>query len=320
VTSELWVEDLPGGMPPELVATPDEVATLTRPQREARVRGLVEHAHHLLDLGIERMVGDAHRVAAIVGLWSGGNDSTTLAHLMRDRVSHYAHANTGVGIEATRQFVRDTAAAWGVPLIERAPIDRDSYRTHVLRYGFPGPAMHFKMYTRLKERQLEQVRNLLVANPRRERVVFLAGRRRSESRRRAAVPEFDRKGSTVWVSPLVLWTKLDLNTYRLMHDVPVNPVTELLHMSGECLCGAFAAKGELDEVRLWFPDVAAWLDDLGNEARANGVDEQQCQWGWGAYRADATRAKAEARTGRLCGSCADRAQLEFDLEGSVAGG
>ena len=132
--------------------------------------------------------------------------------------------------------------------------------------------MNFKMYQRLKERALRQAQRELVTDPLRERVVFIAGRRRAESKRREAVPIHERIGSAIWVSPLAFWTKLDLNTYRLMHrDVPVNPVSGLLHMSGECLCGAFAHPGELDEIAEWFPGTAEEIRQLEAECGPPGT-------------------------------------------------
>jgi 3'-phosphoadenosine 5'-phosphosulfate sulfotransferase (PAPS reductase)/FAD synthetase len=229
------------------VCPPTVIAGLTRPQREQRVTNLIIQAHHIVDQAWKIYAQGRMRAAWCV-LYSGGNDSTVLAYLMRDRVDYAVHANTTIGIEETRQFVRDTCKAWGLELMERtAPI---SYRDLVLERGFPGPAMHFKMYQRLKERPLDEVRRELVSNSRKQRVLFIAGRRRAESKRRQNVPFYEADGSAIWVSPLAMWTKLDMNTYRLMMgDVPINAVSEKLHMSGECLCGSFAHPNELEELR-----------------------------------------------------------------------
>jgi len=209
------------------------VAGLTKPQREHRVQQLVAQAHEIVDRAWEKAEGRMR--AAWCVLYSGGNDSTVLAHLMKSRVDYAVHCNTTIGIEETRQFVRDTCQQWGLPLLERtAP---QSYRDLVLERGFPGPAMHFKMYQRLKERALDEVRREIITNSRTQRVMFIAGRRRAESKRRANIPLWETDGSAIWASPLAMWTKLDMNTYRLMRgDVPVNQVSEKLHMSGECLC------------------------------------------------------------------------------------
>jgi hypothetical protein len=107
----------------------------------------------------------------------------------------------------------------------------------------------------------------------------------------------EKDGSAIWASPIAMWTKLDMNTYRLMcGDVPVNPVSEKLHMSGECLCGSFAKPNELDEIRMWFPDVAAEIDQLEAEVRAAGHKEPFCRWGHG-------QGKPTEKTGKLCTSC-----------------
>jgi 3'-phosphoadenosine 5'-phosphosulfate sulfotransferase (PAPS reductase)/FAD synthetase len=116
---------------------------MTRPQREARVTGLIDESRRILSGAIaEHITGAGRTLAATAVMFSGGNDSTVLAHLFRHHVTHAAHANTGVGIEQTRDFVRNTCEEWGLPLIERkAPRDEDSYRALVLDRGFPGDAL-----------------------------------------------------------------------------------------------------------------------------------------------------------------------------------
>lgn len=300
------------GINDPLAATNDDVARLTGSQRIARVSALIGQSRDFLSAAIEQHVtGDGRMVAAVVVLFSGGDDSTVLAHMFREQVDYAAHANTGIGIEATRVFVRDTCRDWGLQLIERAsPRPVDSYRAQVLRDGFPGPAWHARIYTRLKERALEQVRRELVGNPRRERVVFVAGRRRAESRRRSAVPLSERRGSTVWVSPLINWTKLDLTTYRLMfRDVPRNKASALIHMSGECLCGAFAAPNERTEIDYWFPAALAEVRELETLMKdRDDIPEHRKTWGWGADPRKKALDGSASKSGPMCSSCDDRFQ------------
>lgn len=274
--------------------TPAEIiARMTRPQREDRVTNLVKQAHRIYQDGLGLAQGRSIRGSVL--LFSGGNDSTVLGHIFRNTATHAAHANTGIGIERTREFVREVCAGWDLPLIEKHP--PTSYRELVLEQGFPGPAMHFKMYQRLKERCLEQVRRDLVTNSRRQRVVFIAGRRRAESARRKDIPLHEVRGSTIWVSPLAMWTKLDMTMYRLMEgDVPINATSELVGMSGECLCGAFAKPGELEMIRLHYPDAAADIDTLQDEVRAAGWSEPYCTWGHGV-------GQATGQSGPMCTSC-----------------
>lgn len=311
--------------PDLVVVTPPElVATLTRPERFARVRRLVELANLTYELAIAEH-GRGREIVATCILFSGGNDSTVLAHLFRYRATHAIHANTTIGIEATRQYVRDTCAAWRIPLIEETP--PDSFEDLVLgrvtsRAGvkvwpgaFPGPAAHAFIYGRIKERALDKARHTLgIARSKSKAAVWVAGRRRQESDRRVDIPLHEADGTVIWTSPLAMWTKLDLNTYRLMFlgssdEVPTNPVTEHLHMSGECLCGAFAKPGELDQIRYWYPDVAAEIEDLQERALAAGFPEARCQWGHGIRGRSAPAVADQATTGaaRLCSSCEARA-------------
>lgn len=280
------------------------VATLNRTERENRVRKLVEQSQSILDNAIEKHRGNRQIVAKCI-LYSGGNDSTVLAHMFREQATHAVHANTTIGIEQTRQFVRDTCAAWGLPLMER--VAPTSYRELVLERGFPGPAMHYKMYQRLKERCLDQIRRELVENGFKQRIVFIAGRRRQESDRRKDIPLDERKASVIWASPLAMWTKLDMSTYRLMNretdPVPVNEVSDLIHMSGECLCGAFAHRDELEELRDWFPDVAAEIDQLAKDVTAAGIPAPFNTWGHGEG--------APSIVGAMCSSCEVRGQLSL---------
>lgn len=306
------------GLDDPLALANTQVAQMTRPEREARVQALVQQSTDFLDAAIEQHITTQGRtVAATVVLYSGGNDSTVLAHQFRDRCDYAAHANTTIGIEDTRAFVRATCVTWNLPLIERTPPTAgDHYRALVLDQGFPGPAMHFKMYQRLKERTLRVIRNELVSDPRRERVVFLAGRRRTESERRKAVPISERDGSVVWVSPLVNWTKMDLNTYRLMAgDVPVNEVSDLIHMSGECLCGSFAAPGERDELQHWYPGAFDQITELETLlADRTDIPAERRVWGWGADPVAREKDRHTQRTSNrgvaavLCSSCDDRFQ------------
>lgn len=282
-----------------------DVSRLTRTQREQRVSDLVVLSHEIIDDAV-RVHAPHKQLAFTAVLFSGGNDSTVLAHLMRHRADYAIHANTTIGIEQTRQFVRDTCAGWGLPLIEEmAPI---SYTDLVVNSGFPGPALHWFMYQRLKERGLRLARHRLgIARARKRFGLFLAGRRWSESARRSipgqVLPHND-DGAVVWASPLVAWTKADLNTYRAIHadldPVPVNEVSDLIHMSGECLCGSFAHRGELDELGYWFPDVRAEIEEIENRVAAAGHTGPLARWGHGIGTA--------SRSGPMCDSCDARYQ------------
>lgn len=261
---------------------------------EERIERLVASVPKIIDMAIRKHVtefvdgrGQGRTLAGIVTMFSGGKDSTVLAHIMRGRTDCYGHANTGIGIPATRRFVRDTCREWGVPLLERSPKPDRTYEAWVSRNGFPGPGAHGKIYNRIKGSAFEQINAEMCPEPWRQRVLFVAGRRFTESARREQrkIPVWEQRKSVVWVSPLRGWTNRDLIVYRRMHpDVPRNPVAEEIDMSGECLCGAFARPGELDLLAVYPPaaEPVAEIARLAELAQANGVPESRCRWGWGA--------------------------------------
>jgi 3'-phosphoadenosine 5'-phosphosulfate sulfotransferase (PAPS reductase)/FAD synthetase len=256
---------------------------------------------------------DGTALVATCALFSGGKDSTLLLHLMRGRVDLALHADTTIGANQTRQFVDDTAKAFGIELrVQRPPM---TYAEHVLEHGFPGPAQHYRMYQRLKERALRTLRAELVTNGYRQRVLFVAGRRRAESARRSNVVEHERVDSVIWASPLANWTAEDMTEYREWaaaggDPVPVNPLAAAAGMSMECCCGAFAEPGEFDDISRLAPDVATQITALEDQLRFTPLmltHPYRCQWGWGAYRAEPD--SQPPKTGALCSSCDARREI-----------
>ena len=258
--------------------------------------------------GLDILAGavERYRPVKVFALFSGGHDSLCSTHLASrsPRFDGGVHIDTGIGIEQTRAFVRATCERHGWPLREyRPPM---SYEEIVLRWGFPGPAGHSLVYGRLKERCLRQ---LVRENKsgRRDRVLLVSGIRRQESRRRMGYVEpVQADGARVWVAPLLNWSHEDKHAYLDAHSLPRNPVVEKLCMSGECLCGAFARKGELDEIAFWYPEAAARIRALEARAAEAGVP---CRWG---QPPDTAKRTAPTPTVGLCWSCGVKKAGEDD--------
>lgn len=304
--------------------TPREiVAALTPEQREQRVRNLVKQAHRIYDDTITELVA-GRNVAATCIMWSGGNDSNTLAHIMRSRATHTVMIDTTIGIEQTRQFVRDQTKEWAIPLIEHR--GAKSYEDFIFEpipgfpngRGFPGPGLHYMVYQQMKERGWRKVpHDFGISGSQKDRVIFVSGRRRAESERRVDAPIREAVGTMVWCSPLIMWTKLDLMTYRRMNpDVPRNQVADLIHMSGECLCGAFAKPDELDEIGAWFPADVAYIRSLEARADAAGIQAPYNRWGHGQNGNAKDAPKGRSLT---CGASCEPLKGQSTLDDLIAG-
>ncbi len=256
-------------------------------------------------------------------LFSGGSDSTVLAHRCHPHYDALCYVDTGTAAEegpggpSVLAHVQGVAAWLEKPLVVIAA--GDAYRMMVLGgqlirrgslagtpergHGFPGPGQHGKAYSRLKERQLEElVRRAKRGHPRGASVLLLSGVRRAESQRRAKRMPLTERGSRKFVNPLIDWSNQTVERYRRTNQLPQSDVSALLHRSGECNCGAYAsAEDERAMLSSLFPRTWGRIAQLEAEAQARGI--RWCRWG--GYDLAGNRATdiSRERVGELCQSC-----------------
>lgn len=225
----------------------------------------------------------------VIGLLSGGDDSAPACYIasLHPLFKGALHIDTGIGIQQTRDHVSSVCKQrkWSLAVMRAVDYVDAKGQSHPAIYeeickflGFPGPAQHGLMYQRLKERQLSMFERQQGYGPKPgERVLYVSGVRSQESNRRKknTTGKPVRKGRTIWAAPIYDWSKKDCQLCRRYAGIKRNPVAELIHKSGECLCGAFAEKGELAELAVWFPEVAQRIRNLEAEVRAAGFP-----WGW----------------------------------------
>lgn len=231
---------------------------------------------------------EAHDPSHVFAMFSGGHDSLCATHLTSQltRFTGAAHINTGIGIEETREYVRRTCRERGWDLYEKHATD-PTYEELVLEKGFPrGQASHNAMLYYLKQQQW----NRLVAEHKRgwhgrpkrfDRIMLVTGIRRSESNRRMGremSEPWTRKGSQVWVNPILLWDEQDKASYMDQHTLPRNPVVDHLHRSGECLCGALANHREIEEIEFFYPEAAERIHGLERKCEQKGLVD--CRWAY----------------------------------------
>src|SRR5690606_927545 len=183
---------------------------------------------------------------------------------------------------------------------------------------FPGAFGHGMMYNRLKERQLRRLARDFEATPKTP-IMLISGCRQEESTRRMGTTKpIDPQGRVIWVAAFANLTALDCSAYMERERIKRKAVKDLIHMSGECLCGAFAHPGELNEVELWFPEVAAEIRRIEANVKAAGFpwgwEEQPPKW-WNDRKTaaksgqqDAFEDEAIAEIQYLCTGCGKRAE------------
>ena len=256
---------------------------------------------------------EAYKPVAVFLLTSGGNDSIVPLHLFKDdpRITAAMHIDTGIRVPQTEDHVRKVCKDFGLNLLvyrasentkaDGTP-DPQLFEEIVKTHGFPGPSQHRIMYSKLKERQVRR----LVRDYKQEwgdKIMLVTGVRKSESRRRmGTVSEVQTSGAQVWVAPITHWEDSDMSVYRAHYQLPKNPVSEALGMSGECLCGAYARPGELAKLELAFPETAAYIRKLEKDSK--------CPWGWEGHpsRAMSEVFHADDDDMPLCTNCISKAR------------
>jgi 3'-phosphoadenosine 5'-phosphosulfate sulfotransferase (PAPS reductase)/FAD synthetase len=243
-----------------------------------------------------------------IALFSGGHDSLAATHYAMEQgnANEVLHIDTGIGVPETREFVRETCDAYGWELSvmsnEDIPNKADTYDEWVRKNGFPGAEAHLYMYTNLKERVLDYVATETDGKPR----LYTGVRRRESRNRMGRVKHRSDDGRRIWIAPLHDWSDDAVNRYINKHDLPTNPVVKNLHMSGECLCGAYATRDEeLTLLEAEYPETAERIKELEDEVQSeHGTDEPKCWWGHANWSEIQKRAATtDENQMRLCSDC-----------------
>jgi len=228
---------------------------------------------------VRAAIAEFNPVKIYVG-FSGGFDSLVATHWSMRNIPgcEVFHVNTGIGIPATTDYVKEMCVShnWPLRIIKAKEDCGKDYDELVKRFGFPGPAMHSLMFRNLKERAVEKLLRDSKTH-RADNAMLITGIRQDESQRRSGYQRriISFKGNLLWVSAFYYKPRCWFSRYVEQHHLKRNPVSEVLGMSGECLCGAFAHPGEKELIKIVCPATHARIEALEREVRASGHD-----WGW----------------------------------------
>lgn len=211
--------------------------------------------------------------AKVSCLVSGGKDSVTTAHVLaaEGRLERVVFIDTGIATPDLFPFVEKLCSdmAWPLEVIRTPKV----YEELVLKFGFPGPAQHFLFMSLLKGRAIRAFRR---AHP---GEVLASGVRSKESARRLTNAKEWSLFEGVWVyAPILSWPTEKVWDYVKRNGLPRSPAYKTLHISGDCLCGAFASPREVHLLEMFYPAVAARLKELERLTAGRKVG---AKWGWG---------------------------------------
>lgn len=256
--------------------------------------------------------------SALWALYSGGKDSTVVAHLASflPRFRGVAHVQTLTGPASIRhsQRVIETAKSNGWEVITATPFT--TLPMIAINNGLPGPAMHSWAYRFLKERPIRQMAKDARKISKAKRVIWLSGIRRSESaaRNEHATERTIASNSEWWVNPILEWSDDDVREYIEAHNLTVAN----WHHSVDCFCGAYADETERFAIKLEDVDQALYIAHVEEIARLGreiqllevkyGARDpkdvtpiEMCTWGHGLNK---SRLKKQRENGpTICNKC-----------------
>lgn len=224
-------------------------------------------------------------------LVSGGSDSMLLLRHLRENnypLDGVLFLDTGIALSPfeIKDFLMESAkkhetklfiASAQAYLNKNGDLAPQIYEQMIKEYGFFGPWMHKKAYARLKERPLIQFKRTLKSHG--YNCVFYSGTRKHESFKRFQVVKPTQKwGSSTFISPLHDLTNESKAEKLKYWNIKISPVAQTLKdknigVSGDCGCGAYAKKGELQAI--YDAGFTGFVDYIHNlEKRVS------FPWGW----------------------------------------
>lgn len=215
--------------------------------------------------------------------FSGGNDSRTLAHVMKPIFAdssydlELAAIDTGLSMDGWKESIESFASWIGLPVSFWKGEGRDYYRGFVQKHGWPGPAVHSEIQNRLKGRAYRammmdrRVDTEVKSKEMGVAVVILSGVRKQESRKRQLLKSpYNYREGVQFANPLFYWSNAQVYDYMAEHDIPLAP-----GIQWDCKCGSTVKDAS-----------AEWIDMLRNAPELVGFLqslEVPFSWEWGRF-------------------------------------
>lgn len=218
-----------------------------------------------------------------IGMFSGGKDSLVACHKMWKKgiMKRVMYCKTGVGLN--EDYVKEICKKFEWELIIVEPAQHETYEIFVDRFNFPHQGMHNAIMGFLKWHPIRKWHN--EQKKLGKNIIFLSGRRKKESNRRKRMKSnkeyVTTEGMTFW-SCIFNMETVEVWDYLKENNLKRSPTYETMHLSGDCLCGAFSSKGESDWLTVFHPEMAQRFKELekkyggkwGNQISLSDMENQ----------------------------------------------
>ncbi len=216
-----------------------------------------------------------------VGLFSGGKDSLTACHSLwkKGLLKEVLYCRTGVGLNEEYVVEMCKKFNWKLNIVE--PKEGETYEDFVRKFSFPHQGAHNAVMGYLKWHPMRKW--YMIQKKAGRDITFISGRRKKESARRKRMKsnvEYSKtEGMKFWAS-IYNWETVDVWDYLKKHNLQRSPIYDTMHMSGDCLCGAFSTRGESHWLQVFHPELAERFRLLEEKYRGRkGHNMNSSKWG-----------------------------------------
>ena len=231
--------------------------------------------------------------------YSGGKDSGICLDLIANKYSKYfkgvIYVNTGIGTNATLNFVKNFCKEKNYPLFELSPDTVHAQRSKYLKngesfnyenliktFGFPKKNSHNQTMAWLKYYPMKRFIDSRIAAG--EQPALISGVRKGESLRRKYASKYtkcpiDKSESIVFVKPIYYKSNNWVSEYWIKNNMKRSPCYDSIGMSGDCLCGCFSDSHELKLLELNHPEVFNKIKELEKKYATNNRAAIYSHWG-----------------------------------------
>lgn len=216
----------------------------------------------------DRIKKDYNPYAVIVGLTTGfdSNVALKLATMFFDVTAAFTCDTTIAALETLKNCEKVAKDVYGLKYICKAPTynglkeNQNTYFEVVKQHGFPGKTKtaHSWMYRWLKDHTVGSIISSIRQNKRNRPIVIISGARKYESvRRMGTSKDITVQGNNIWVNICNEWTNGEVHAFATDNNLDKyrSPISKSIGISGECFCGCFSSKGELNEVKIASPST-----------------------------------------------------------------
>jgi len=227
--------------------------------------------------------------AVIVGLTTGfdSNVALKLATMFFNVDAAFTCDTTIAAPETLKNCQKVANEVYGLKWICKAPPyggkkeNHNTYFEVVKQHGFPGKTKtaHKWMYQWLKDHTVSSIITSIRKGNHNRPIVIISGARKYESvRRMGTSQDVSINGNNIWVNICNEWTNEEVHAFAEDNDLTKlrSPISKAIGMSGECFCGCFAGKGELNEIKFASPSTWEKLNRIDKWLKAN----TNMNWGY----------------------------------------